>query len=131
MKRVLAISGICVLLGSAAMAQTNTPKQGAEDLAEPAPTAAEIDTAVKTINDFTADQKKVAGYCAISKEMSGLKEGDDKKAEELGKKMDDYLTAQGENVSDAFGIAEVVDPESEGGKKLDAALGALEAKCGG
>ncbi len=127
MKRVLAISGICTLLASAAMAQTATPKEGAT---EPPPSAAEIDAAVKTITDFTADQKKVAGYCAINKEMSALKEGDDKKGEELGKKMDDYLNAQGENVSDAFGIAEVVDPASEGGKKLDAAFGALEAKCG-
>jgi hypothetical protein len=116
-------------MASAAMAQQNPPaKEGAGN--EPAPTAAEIDAAVKTLGEFTADQKKVAGYCAITKEMSGLKEGEDKKAEELGKKMDDYLNSQGENVVDAFSMAEAVDPASEGGKKLDTAFSALEAKCG-
>ena len=79
---------------------------------------------------MAADQKKASGYCNISKEMGALKEGDDKKSEELGKKMDDYLTSLGEPVVNAFDMAETVDPASEDGQKLDAAFTALDEKCG-
>lgn len=125
MKRLLAVSGICTLLASAAMAQTAQKEEAA-----PAPTKAEVEAAVKTINDMAADQKKASGYCTISKEMGALKEGEDKKAEELGKKMDDYLNTLGEPVVNAFDMAETVDPASEDGQKLDAAFTALDEKCG-
>jgi hypothetical protein len=125
MKRLLAVTGICTLLAAPAFAQTDTKEE-----APPAPSKAEVEAAVKTINDMAADQKKVSGYCAISKEMGDLKDGEDKKAEELNKKMDDYLTSLGEPVSNAFGMAESVDPASEEGQKLDAAFTALDEKCG-
>jgi hypothetical protein len=127
MKRLLAVSGICTLLATAAWAQQTPPK---EEAAPPAPSKAEVEAAIKTINDMAADPKKSGGYCAISKEMGALKEGEDKKAEELNKKMDDYLNSLGQPVVNAFGMAESVDPASEDGQKLDAAFTALDQKCG-
>ena len=124
MKRLLAVTGLCTLMASAALAQTPPAEQGE------APTKEEIEAAIKTINDMAGDPQKAAGYCAITKEMEALKEGEDEKAEELGKKMDDYLASLGDSVLDAFGIAEVVDPASEDGQKLDDAFGSLEEKCG-
>jgi hypothetical protein len=121
MKHLFALTAICALLSAPVMAQTAAPA------AEP---PVDVNAAIKTITEFTADTKKVAGYCAISKEMAGVKEGDTAKMEELGTKMDTYLTGLGEQYSNAFGAAEVVTPESEDGKKLDTALGALDAKCG-
>jgi hypothetical protein len=126
MKKLLAATAFCALFATGAYAQA-----AKEEAAGPAPTAAEIDAAVKAFADFAADAKKVEGYCAISKEMGALKEGDDKKAEELGQKMDDYINTLGEAIVKAFETAENVDPESEAGKKIDAAYGALDDKCGG
>lgn len=126
MKRLLAVSGICtVLAASIAMAQTKK-----EEAAPPPPSKAEVEAAVKTINGVASDKKKSDGYCAISKEMSALKDGEDKKAEELNTKMDNYLKGLGEPVLNAFGMAESVDPASEDGQKLDAAFTALDEKCG-
>ncbi|NJM34650.1 MAG: hypothetical protein HC850_08000 [Rhodomicrobium sp.] len=125
MKTLLTATAFCALFATAALAQA-----AKEEAAAPAPTAAEIDAAVKAINLLATDQKKSEGYCAISKEMAALKEGDDKKAEELGTKMDDYIASLGKDIAKAFEIAESVDPESEDGKKLDAAYGSLEEKCG-
>ena len=90
----------------------------------------DVNAAIKTITEFTADEKKVAGYCAISKEIAAVKDGDDAKMEELGKKMDAYLSGLGQQYVDAFAATDPSRPESEDGKKLDAALGALETKCG-
>ncbi len=128
MKHLFALTAICALLSAPVMAQTTAPAAGgaAAEAEDPVDVAA----TVKTITDLTNDATKLAGYCAISKEMSGVKEGDTAKMEELGQKMDTYLTGLGEQYADAFGAAESVTPESEDGKKLDAAFSALEAKCG-
>jgi hypothetical protein len=128
MKHLFALTAICALLSSPVMAQTTAPAAGgaAAEAEEPVDVAATI----KTITALTNDATKVAGYCAISKELSAVKETDTAKMEELGKKMDDYLTGLGEEYAEAFGAAESVAPESEDGKKLDAAFTALEDKCG-
>lgn len=130
MKHLFALTAICALLSAPVMAQTQAPAAAGGAAAEVEPPV-DVNAAIKTITEFTADAKKVAGYCAISKDMAAVKEGDTAKMEEFGKKMDDYLTGLGEQYANAFGAAEVVTPESEDGKKLDAALGALDAKCGG
>jgi len=124
MKHLFALTAICALLSAPVMAQTAAPP--AAEAEEPV----DVNAAIKTITEFTADEKKVSGYCAISKEMAAVKEGDTAKMEELGQKMDTYLTGLGEQYADALSAAEGVAPESEDGKKLDTALGALEAKCG-
>jgi cell pole-organizing protein PopZ len=123
MKHLFALTAICALLSAPVMAQTTAPAAGAEE-------PVDVNAAIKTITEFTADEKKVSGYCAISKEMAAVKEGDTAKMEELGQKMDTYLTGLGEQYADALSAAEGVAPESEDGKKLDTVLGALEAKCG-
>jgi hypothetical protein len=127
MKHLFALTAICALLSAPVMAQTAAPPAGgAAEAEEPV----DVNAAIKTITEFTADEKKVSGYCTISKEMAAVKEGDTAKMEELGQKMDTYLTGLGEQYADALSAAEGVAPESEDGKKLDTALGALEAKCG-
>jgi hypothetical protein len=130
MKKVLALAGLCALLAAPAYAQQQPAQPGAAEPAAEAPSKEEAEKAAKTIETLTGDQKKVEGYCAITKEMAAAPEGDQKKAEELGKKMDDYLNGLGNDTAEAFGIAEAVDPETEEGKKIDAAFTALEGKCG-
>jgi hypothetical protein len=128
MKHLFALTALCALLSAPVMAQSQAPAAGgaAAEAEEPV----DVNAAIKTITELTADEKKVAGYCAISKEMEGVKDGDTAKMEEVGKKMDAYLTGLGEQYADAFGAIESVAPESEDGKKLDITLGALETKCG-
>jgi hypothetical protein len=131
MKHLFALTAVCALLSAPVMAQTAAPAAPAAGAAEEAEPPVDVNAAIKTITEFTNDEKKVAGYCAISKEISGVKDGDNAKMEELGNKMDAYLTGLGEQYVDAFAATESVAPESEEGKKLDTALGALETKCGG
>lgn len=126
MKHLLAITGMCLLLAGPAFAQA-TPE--AEEADTP-PTTAEVDAAVKEITALTADEKKVAGYCEISKELAEVPETDEKKMEEVSAKLDTYLTSLGEPLVEAFGVADAVDATTEDGKKMDAAFGALEDKCG-
>jgi hypothetical protein len=127
MKHMFALTALCALLSTPVMAQAQAPAAGEAEATEPV----DVNAAIKTISELTGDAKKVAGYCAISKEMAGIAETDTAKMEELGTKMDTYLTGLGEQYAEAFEAAESVTPESEDGKKLDAALGALEDKCGG
>jgi hypothetical protein len=131
MKHLFASAAICALLAGPAFAQTQpaAPAAEAEEQAEPA-TPEQVDAAVKTISGLAADETKVAGYCAISKEMAAAPETDEAKMEELGKKMDDYLTKLGDEYAEAFAVAETVAPETEQGKKLDEAYATLETKCG-
>lgn len=129
MKHLFALTAVCALLSAPVMAQTTAPAAGgAATEAEP---PVDVNAAIKTITEFTNDEKKVSGYCAISKEMATVKDGDNAKMEELGTKMDTYLNGLGEQYADAFAATDAVAPESEDGKKLDTALGALETKCGG
>lgn len=128
MKYMFALTAVCALLSAPVMAQDKAPAAGAETEATEPPV--NVDAAIKTITEFTNDEKKVSGYCAISKEISGVKEGDTAKMEELGKKMDTYLSGLGPQYTEAFSATESVDPDSDQGKKLDTALGALETKCG-
>lgn len=127
MKHLFALTAICALLSAPVIAQTTAPAAGAAPEAEE---KVDVNASIATITEFTNDATKVAGYCAISKEMAAVKEGDTAKMEELGKKMDAYMNGLGEKYVDAFASSEAVAPESEDGKKLDTALGALEAKCG-
>jgi hypothetical protein len=131
MKNFFAIAGLCTLLAAPAFAQTDNAPEGAEaeETAVEAPTTEEVDAAVATINTVAEDPANVEGYCAISSEMEGIAEADEAKAEEVATKMDAYLTTLGDDVAEAFATAEDVDPESEDGQKIDAALDAIEAKC--
>jgi hypothetical protein len=133
MKKFFAIAGLCTLLAAPAFAQTDNAPEAAEgaETAVEAPTTAEVDAAVATINGIAEDPAKVEGYCAINKEMEGVAEADEAKAEEIATKMDTYLTSLGEEVADAFATAEAVDPASDDGQKIDAAFGTLEEKCAG
>jgi hypothetical protein len=129
MKNLFALAAVCALLSGPAMAQTQPAAPAGEAAETEAAEPVDVDAAVKAINDIATDEKKAAGYCEISKELSALSETDDAKGEELGKKLDAYLTGLGEEYVEAFDAAESLDPETEDGKKLDTAFTALEAKC--
>lgn len=131
MKNLFAIAGLCALLAAPAFAQTANAPEGAEpeEAAVEAPTTEEVDAAIATLNTIGEDPAKIEGYCALSNEMESVAEGDEAKAEEVGAKMDEYLVSLGEEVMAAFETAEDVDPESDDGRKIDAAFEALEAKC--
>lgn len=135
MKKLIAVAGVLALLGTPAFAQTEQKDDAATEQADGAAeepiTAEDVDAAVVTITEFAGDEKKVAGYCEIAKQLEALKEDDEKGAEELGGKMDAYLAGLGEDVEEAFGTADEVTADSEEEKKINAALEALDEKCGG
>lgn len=92
-------------------------------------TAEEATAAAATISSIGDDQAKLDGYCAIFKEMEAAPEDDEAKAEELGGRMDQYLAGLGEDVADAFGTADSVDPASAEGQTLEEAMEELGEKC--
>ncbi len=128
MKHLFTLAAICTLLSAPVMAQTTAPAAGgaAAEAEEPV----DVKVAIKTITDLTNDQTKLAGYCAIAKEIEGVTENDTAKLEAIGTKMDTYLNGLGEQYAEAFEAGDGIAPESEDGKKLEAAFIALEEKCG-
>lgn len=131
MKKIFVITSLFALLALPAFAQA--PKEGdaaQEEAGQEVPSAEEVNAAAKAINAFVEDKAKLDGYCAILKEMEQVKEGDDAKAEELGQKMDTYISGLSEDVQDAFAVADSVAPESEDAKKIDEAFEKIDEKCG-
>jgi hypothetical protein len=101
-------------------------------LASPAFAAsAKIETAVKTFEQVGADAAKLKTYCAMSKVMSSGEESEDEsKSEALDKEMQGYMKELGPEFESAFEAGADLDPDSEDGKAYDAALEALDGKCG-
>ncbi len=124
MKKIFAVAGICALLATPVFAQDKE-----EEAPATPPTAAEVDAAVKAINDLSSDKAKVASYCELIKEMDSLKEGDDKAAEAFGQKFDTYMSGLSEDAQKAFAISDAVDPASAEGKKLETAFNNFEEGC--
>lgn len=127
MKALIAATALATLLAMPAYAQTEGEEQEEETVTI---SAEEAEAAAEIISSIGEDQAKLQGYCDIIKEMEAAPEDDEAKAEELGGKMDQYLTDLGEDVADAFGAADSVDPESEEGQKIEEAFEELSEKCG-
>jgi hypothetical protein len=128
MKALIAAAALATLFAMPVYAQTDE-ENGAEEEAVTV-TAEEATAAAATISSVGDDQAKLDGYCAIMNEMEAAPEDDEAKAEELGGKMDQYLAGLGEDVADAFGTADGVDPASAEGQTLEEALEELGEKCG-
>lgn len=128
MKALIAAAALASLIAMPVYAQTDDDAGGDEEMV--AITAEEATAAAATISSIGDDQAKLDGYCAIFKEMEAAPEGDEAKAEELGGKMDQFLAGLGEDVADAFGAADSVDPASAEGQTLEEALEELGEKCG-
>ena len=126
MKNILAIAGLCALLATPAFAQSN---QAAEEADTP-PTTEEIEDAAETISAMAGNQAQVEGYCAIRNEIDAAPEGDEAAADALDDKMDTYLAGLGEDIADAFDIADSVDEASPDLAKIDAAFAELDQACG-
>ena len=95
----------------------------------PAHADEKVDAAIRALDAITADAAKAQAYCAIVKEMFAAGE-DEEKAEEVGLKMEQYLTSLGPDYLSAWQLAETLASESPEGKALDEAFDRLEEKCG-
>jgi hypothetical protein len=91
---------------------------------------AAVETAVKTFDTVSNDAAKLKVYCEMSKAMSSADAEDDSKAEVLDKQMDGFMKQLGPEFQTAFEAGADLDPESEDGKKYDAAMDKLDDKCG-
>ena len=99
-------------------------------LASPVFADEKSDAAIRALDDLQADPAKLEPFCAITKEMSALGEGDDVKSEELEVKMEEFLTGLGPAYAAAWSLGEDLDPSSAEAAALDAAFDRLEQKCG-
>ena len=100
-------------------------------LAGPVFADAKTDAAIRALDELEADPAKLEPFCAITKEMSQLGEGDDVKSEELEVRMEEYLTSLGPDYANAWTVGEDLDPSSPEAAALDAAFDRIEQKCGG
>ena len=125
MKKIFSIISVCALLAAPVFAQDKKE----EEPAATHPTAEEVDTAVKAIDDLAADETKVEAYCAIIEEEDAVPEGDAAGAEAVRQKLDTYLAGLGEGARMAFALDETIDPVSEEGQKLGGAFLRLEEAC--
>jgi len=130
MKSIIAATALAALFAMPVYAQTDGNNAAGQEEETATVSAEEAHAAAEVISGIGEDQAKVDGYCAIIKEMETVPENDDAKAEEFSGKMDEYLASLGEDVADAFTTADIVDPESEDGQKIEAALDGLSQKCG-
>jgi len=112
MKKFLAVCAACGLFASPV-------------LANPA-----LETAIKTFEGVGNDPAKLKTYCEMSRVMSSPDAEDDSKADELDKQMDGFMKELGPEFQAAFETGADLDPESEDGKKYDAAMDKLDDKCG-
>lgn len=113
MKKILAALAVCGVFGLPALAANPT-----------------VDSAVKTFEQVAGDPAKLKTYCEMSKVMSSAESADDGKNDELDKQMDGYMKQLGTEFETAFEAGADLDPESADGKTYDAALDALDDKCG-
>lgn len=92
---------------------------------------ASVESAIKTFEAVGADPDKLKIYCDMNKTMSSAEDDEDEaKAEALDKQMDEYMQKLGPDFEKAFEAGADLDPDGEDGKAYDAALDALDAKCG-
>jgi len=134
MIRTIISSLLLVSAMSFAMAQDSGTAPEAGDAAEEAAESAvdeNVWTAVDALEDIGADPQKLAGYCAIVKEIAAADgAGDEAKVEEAENKMQAYLEGLGEDHAYAWELGEDIDADSEGGKVLEEAFSDLEDLCG-
>jgi len=114
MKKIPAAIAICGLLVSPALA-----------------VSANVEAAIKTIEQVGADPDRLKTYCEMSKLMSTAEDTEDEsKAEALDSQMDGYMKTLGPEFEKAFEVGADLEPESEDGKAFDAAFDGLDEKCG-
>ena len=91
----------------------------------------EVSEAVKSLEEVGVDPANLATFCRIIKELGAASEADDDvKSEAAGTEMLEFLSGLGPKFAQAWDLAEELDPETEDGKALEEAFGALEEKCG-
>lgn len=91
---------------------------------------AKVDAALKTFAAVEADAAKVKTYCAMSKTMaSASDESDSAKNEAFDKEIQGFMATLGADFQKAWDLGADLNPESEDGKAMNAALEKLEGKC--
>jgi hypothetical protein len=111
-KCVLAAAAICVF----------TAHPG--DAASP-----RVEAAIKALAKIESDPAKFQAFCALIKELRAAHD-DAVKSEALDKQMDQLLRSIGPDVFLAWDLAGEIDPQTEDGAALEAAVDTLEGKCG-
>lgn len=89
----------------------------------------QVEAAIKALGKIESDAAKFQAFCRITKELAAV-DGDDAKSEALDRQLDDLLRTLGRDVFMAFDLAGDLDPQSEDGIAFEAAISALEEKCG-
>lgn len=129
MKSFIVATALAALFAMPVYAQTDAENGTESEEATVTLTAEEAQAVAEIISSIGEDQAKTEGYCAIIKDMYAVSEDDEAKQEELGEKMDEYLTNLGDDVAEAFNTADGVDTESEAGQIIEGAFDDLEEKC--
>ena len=112
MKHILAFAGVCIL---AYPVQAASPK---------------VEAAIQALSKMETDPTKFRAFCSIAKELDAVEDRDLVKAEALDKQLDELLRTMGQDVFDAWDLGADLDPRTEDGMAFDAAVEALEDKCG-
>lgn len=89
-----------------------------------------VEAGVKTFAAVEADAEKLKTYCAMSKVMaSASDENDAAKSEAADKEISGYMTQLGPDFQKAWDMGAELNPDTEDGKAMNAALDKLEEKC--
>lgn len=88
-----------------------------------------VEAAIKALAKLENDPVKFQAFCDLIKEL-GSAQDDDAKSEALDKRMDQLLRSIGPDVFFAWDLASEIDTQTEDGIALEAAVDALEDKCG-
>ena len=107
------------LIGCAALCLTGLGASAADP---------KVDSAVQTFKQVEGDSGKLKTYCEMSKAMEAAGDKDD---DATNTKMDGYVKQLGADFESAWNAGENVDENSADGKKLSAAMDALDEKCSG
>lgn len=92
---------------------------------------AKVDAGIKAFAAVEADAAKVKTYCTMSKAMAAATdESDSAKSEAADKEISGYMTQLGPDFQKAWDLGAELNPDSEDGKAMNAALDKLEDKCG-
>lgn len=88
-----------------------------------------VEAATKAFAKIESDPAKFQAFCALIKELRAAHD-DAVKSEALDKQMDQLLRSIGPDVFLAWDLAGEIDPQTEDGAALEAAVDAIEGKCG-
>lgn len=89
-----------------------------------------VEAGTKAFSAVAADAEMLKTYCAMSRAMSSASdESDSAKNEAADKEITGFMTKLGPDFQKAWDLGADLNPDSEDGKAMNAALDSLEEKC--